>query len=174
MIILWICWQNILLKLISLFFTFENEATTNYVCGSHIFIGQYFCFFQSKDFVSLCAAVLCLVDQLCLTLFYPMNCSPSGSSIFWDSPGKNTGVGGHALLQGIFSTQGSNPGIPYCTWILYHLNHQGSPRILERVTYLFSRSSQPRNRTGVSCIVGGFFTSCTTRQPLFLSLHGIK
>ena len=45
----------------------------------------------------------------------------------WDSPGKNTGVGGHFLLQGIFLTQGSNTGLPRCRRILYHLSHQGSP-----------------------------------------------
>ena len=44
----------------------------------------------------------------------------------WDSPGKNTGVGCHALLQGIFPTQGSNPGLPHCRQILYHLSHQGN------------------------------------------------
>ena len=44
-----------------------------------------------------------------------------------DSPGKNTGVGCRALLQGIFPTQGLNPGPPHCRWILYHLSHQGSP-----------------------------------------------
>ena len=44
----------------------------------------------------------------------------------WNSPGKNTGVGCHALLQGIFPTQGSNPGFPHCRWILYQLSHQGS------------------------------------------------
>ena len=38
---------------------------------------------------------------------------------------KNIGVGFHALLQGIFPTQGSNPGLPHCRWILYHLSHQG-------------------------------------------------
>ena len=52
-----------------------------------------------------------LVAQLCLTLFDPMECSPPGSSVHGDSPGKNTGVGCHALLQGIFPTQGSNPGL---------------------------------------------------------------
>ena len=41
----------------------------------------------------------------------------------WNSPGKNTGVGCHALLQGIFTTQGSNPGLPHCRWILYQLSH---------------------------------------------------
>ena len=40
----------------------------------------------------------------------PMDCSPSGSSFHGDSPGKNTGVGCHSLLQGMFPTQGSNPG----------------------------------------------------------------
>ena len=45
----------------------------------------------------------------------------------WSSSGKNTGVACHALLQGIFPTQGSNPGLPYCRWILYCLRHQASP-----------------------------------------------
>ena len=46
----------------------------------------------------------------------------------WESPGKSPGAGGHSLLQGIFPTHGSNPGLPHCSQILYHLNHQGSPR----------------------------------------------
>ena len=45
----------------------------------------------------------------------------------WDSPGKNTAVGHHALLQGIFLTQGSNPGLLQCTWTPYRLSHQGNP-----------------------------------------------
>ena len=44
----------------------------------------------------------------------------------WGSPGNNTEVGCHALLQGIFPTQGSNPGPPHCRWLLYRLGHQGS------------------------------------------------
>ena len=62
---------------------------------------------------------------------------------------KNTGVGSLALLQGIFPTQGSNPGLPHCRLFLYQLSHKGSPRILEWVAYPFSsRSSRPRNQTG--------------------------
>ena len=53
-------------------------------------------------------AVLCLVAQSCPTLFNPMDYSPQGSSVHEDSPGKNTGEGCHALLQGIFPTQGLN------------------------------------------------------------------
>ena len=75
--------------------------------------------------------VLYLVAQMCLTLCGPMDYSPSGSSVHGESPGENTEVGCHALLQGIFPTQGSNQGFPHCRWILYHLSHQGSPRILE-------------------------------------------
>ena len=71
----------------------------------------------------------------------------------WNSPGQNTGVGSLSLLQGIFPTQGSKPGLPHCRWILYQLSHKGSPRILECVAYPFSsRSSQPRNRTGVPAL----------------------
>ena len=49
---------------------------------------------------------VCLVTQLCPTLCNPMECSPPGSSVHGDSPGKNTGVNCHALLQEIFPTQG--------------------------------------------------------------------
>ena len=49
--------------------------------------------------------VLCLVIQSCPTLCKPMDCSPPGSSVHGDSPGKNTAVGCHALLQGIFPIQ---------------------------------------------------------------------
>ena len=75
----------------------------------------------------LLGAVLCLVTQSCQTLCDPMDCSPPGPSVYRDSLGKNTGVGCHALLQGIFPTQGSNAGLLLCRWILYCLSHQGSP-----------------------------------------------
>ena len=110
--------------------------------------------------------VLCLVIQSCPTLCNPMVCSPRGSSVHGDSPGKNSRVGCHALLQGVFPTQGSNPGLLHCRWILYHLSHQGSPRILEWVACPFSRgSSQPKNQTRVSCTAGGLLTSCATGKP---------
>ena len=55
----------------------------------------------------------------------------------WNSLGQNIGVGSLSLFQGIFPTQGLNPGLPHCRWILYQLSHRGSP--------------------GVSCIADGFF-----------------
>ena len=101
------------------------------------------------------------VTQLCPTLCDPMDCSS------WNSPGQNTGVGSLSLLQGIFPTQGLNPGLPHCRWILYQLSHKGSSRILEWVAYLLSsRFSRPKNRTGVSCTASRFFTNLTIRQDL--------
>ena len=47
--------------------------------------------------------------------------------LFENSPGQNTGVGSLSLLQGIFPTQGSNPGLSHCRQILYQLSHKGSP-----------------------------------------------
>ena len=60
---------------------------------------------------------------------------PCGLYSPWKSPGQKTGVGDLSLLQGIFPTQGSNPGLPHCRQILYQLSHQGSPRILQWVAY---------------------------------------
>ena len=95
---------------------------------------------------------------------------PHGLCSPWNSLGQNTGVVSLSLLQGIFPTQGSNPGLPHCRWILYQLSHQGSPRILEWVAYPFSsRSSGPRNQTGVSWIAGRFSTNCAVREALVRS-----
>ena len=53
----------------------------------------------------------------------------------WNSPGQNTWASSQSLLQGIFSIQGSNPGLPHCRWILYCLSHQGSPKMLMQQKY---------------------------------------
>ena len=79
---------------------------------------------------------------------------------------KNIGVDSLSLLQGVFPTQGPTPGLPNCRQILYHLSHQGSPRILEWIACPFSRgSSPPRNRTRVSCTARRFFTHELPEKP---------
>ena len=114
-----------------------------------------------------------------------MDCSPPSSSVHGFFPDKNTGVVCHSLLQRIFLTQGLNSGLLHCRQILYHLSYRevlkvkvaqlcptlcdtmyyivpGIPqdRILEWVAFPVSRgSSQPRDRTQVSGIAGGFFTN---------------
>ena len=79
-------------------------------------------------------AVLCSVAQSCQALCDPMDYSPPGSSVHGNSPGKNTGVGCHALLQWIFPSQGIKPKCPALEADSFCLSHQGSPRILEWVT----------------------------------------
>ena len=66
-----------------------------------------------------------LIAESCPTLYDPMDYSPPGSSVHGDSPGKNIGVGCHALPQEMFPTQGSNLGLSHSWQILYHLSHQG-------------------------------------------------
>ena len=87
------------------------------------FSNKLFFFFRSQV-----QGVMCLVTQSCPTLCNPMDCSLPGSSDPGDSPGKNSGVGCLFPLQGIFPTQGSNPGLLHCRRILYHLSHLGSPQ----------------------------------------------
>ena len=53
---------------------------------------------------------------------------PHGLYSPWNSPGQNTGVSSLSLLQGIFPTQESNPGLPHCRWTLYQQSHEGSPQ----------------------------------------------
>ena len=62
------------------------------------------------------------LTQSCLTLCDLMDYIYSP----WNSPSKTTGVGSSSLLQGIFPTQGLNPGVPHCRWILDQLSHQRS------------------------------------------------
>ena len=105
----------------------------------------------------------------------PDSLRPHGLCSPWNSLGQNIGVGSLSLLQGIFPTQGSNPGPLHRRHTLYHLSRKGSPRILEWVAYPFSRgSSWPRNQTGVSCISGRFFTNWVMREALTLCKSWIK
>ena len=85
--------------------------------------GSYRKFFRELWGIGKAKKVKMLVTQSCTTLCNPMDYSSPGSSVHEDSPGKNTGVGCHSLLQGIFQTQGLNLSLPHSRQILYHLNH---------------------------------------------------
>ena len=99
---------------------------------------------------------VCLVTQMCPTLCDPMDCSPPGFSVHGDSPGKNTGVGCHALLQGIFPTQGLNPGLPHHKHILYDMSwlHQFSSKTANLAT-------ERENKIAVITVI----TNETATQP---------
>ena len=87
---------------------------------------------KSRDFCEVCA-VLCSVAQSCATLCLPVNCNPPGFSIHRDSPDKNTRLSCHTLLQGIFPTQASNPGLLHCREIFFFLPSEppGKPKNTE-------------------------------------------
>ena len=68
-----------------------------------------------------------LLSSCCRVQFLrPHGPQPASLLWPWDSPGKNTGVGRHSLLQGIFTTQESHPGLLHCRQILYQLSYEGS------------------------------------------------
>ena len=76
----------------------------------------------------MCVGWVCLVTQSWPTLCVRMCCSPPGSTVHGDSPGENTEVGCHAFLQGIFPTQGLNPGLLHSRRILLPSEPPGKPR----------------------------------------------
>ena len=107
-------------------------------------------FHMKKEFL------LCLATQSCLT--FETRCEPQalrslpGSSVHGDSPGKNTGVGCHALLQGIFPIQGSNLGLSHCRQILYHLA---------------TREARPPTPTPQKCLIASKkFKPCNSRAEV--------
>ena len=79
---------------------------------------------DTKGTCEIVCAVQWLVDKSCPTLCNPMDGSLPGSYVLGDSLGRDTGVSGHTLLQGIFQIHGLNPGLLHCRQILYHLSHQ--------------------------------------------------
>ena len=103
------------------------------------------------------------------TLIFLPGESHGGNSVVGYSPqnslGQNIGVAsspfskGCSLFQGIFSTQGSNPGLQHCRQILYQLSHQATPRILEWVAYPFSNGLPDEESNRGLLHSGGFFTS---------------
>ena len=118
--------------------------------------------YLSKEQASFNFMAAVTVSESCSVVFHSL--WPDGLHSPWHSSGQNTAVGSLSLLQGIFPTQGSIPGLLHCRWIIYHLSHKGNPRIQEWVAYPFSSGSpQPRNLTGVSCLAGGFTSSATRK-----------
>src|SRR5574337_1060946 len=85
--------------------------------------------------------------QSCPTLCNSMDCSP------WNSPGQNTGMGSLSFLQGIFPTQGLNPGLPHWRRILYQLSHKRSPSFPEEF---------PKDLLHVNVVLFLMFPPCGT------------
>ena len=114
-----------------------------------------------KSTESLCCTMVnvCMVNRFCcVQLFATLWITARQFFSPWDSPGKNTGVGCHALLQGTFPTQGLNPGLPHCRQILYQLSYQGSLNQLYMSIY-------PLFFILFSNVMSLFFTIWATRGP---------
>ena len=119
-----------------------NDAIVNTGVQISVQISAFIYFYflaytQEWNCCIIYSSVLCLVAQSCPTLCNPMDCSPPGSSVYGDSPGKNTEVCCYALLQVIFPTQGSNPGLLHCRADSLLTEPLGNPRILEWIAYPF-------------------------------------
>ena len=106
--------------------------------------------------------------------FRPHGLQPTRLLCPWDSPGKNMAVGSHILLQGIFPTQGSNPGLLGCRQIFYHLSHQ----VLVLIWIFFflkvnlvshSLNSNPQSVFPFLCgiIIAGYYSEQRVGNPQF-------
>ena len=128
-------------------------------------------------FVSLGKLLNCSEPQFLLHViatYKSESCSVTSDSLRpyglyspWNSLGQNIGVDSLSLLRGIFPTQGSNPGLPYCKRSFLPAESQGKSKNTGVVAYPFSSgSSQPRNQTRVSCTAGRCFTNWAIREAL--------
>ena len=112
------------------------------------------CPVNKQNHLQLASRVKVKVTQSCPTLCDPMDYNP------WNSPGQNTGVGSLSLLQGIFLTQGSNPGIQHCRQFLYQLSHQ------ESHVYLGHMLNSMQGKGTLTLSASGLSRQDLTPQPL--------
>ena len=127
----WWCWTSFQ-GLIGYFYNFSGEMSIQ-ILFPHVIGLSFYCLVE-RDF-PLCILDISLLSDICVCVSHsvmsdslrPYALKPARLLCPWNSPGKNTGVTCHSLLQGIFPSQGSNPGLLHCRHMLYQLSHQGSP-----------------------------------------------
>ena len=113
----------------------EGRFFTIWTTREYIYIYIYIYIHTSgkriRRYMCICETLGHLDRSYCLKLFVSYFLWSHGLYSPWNSPGQNTGVGGHSILQGIFPTQGLNPGPPHCRWILYQLSHREALKPIE-------------------------------------------
>ena len=116
-----------------------------------------------------------LVPQSCLTLLWPHGLQPTRLFCPWDFPGKDTGVGCHFLLQGIFPTQGSNPGLLHWRQIPYRLSYKIQNKykkiLLYELLYNIKEGRGCQSFSHVQFFVTPWTTRLTCRQILYRVSH---
>ena len=116
---------------------------------------------------------VCLAAQSCPTLLDPTDCSPPGAFVLGDFSRQEYWSGLPCPPVGDFPNQGVEPRSLALRQIIYRLSHQGSPRIPGWVAYPFSSgSSQPTNRTQISCVAGRSLPAELPGKPTQLSTGG--
>ena len=99
-----------------------NKATEMSLSNRNIY-----CAMKNIGYFHTSSLHACSVTLSCQTLCNPIHCLDARLLCPWNSLGKDTEVGCHSYLQGIFLIRGSNPNLLHCRSILYHLSHQRSP-----------------------------------------------
>ena len=125
------------------------------------------CFFTIGEFhIDYFFAWVLFKDIKLKLLVVSNSLQPHGLYSLWNSlDHQNIGVGSLSLLEGIFSTQGSNPGVPHCRWFFTCWATREAQEYWSVVAYPFSsRSSWSRNPTRVSCFADGYFTCWAIRE----------
>ena len=121
--------------------------------------------------VNECVSLLVMSDSL-----WPHGLWPARLLCPWNSPGKNTGMGCHSLLQRSFSTQRLSPALLHCRKILYHLNYQGSPSAKWKCRAFFQNNEelQGSNSTALSQLRNYLrvraLRNCIGHKPMKLTL----
>ena len=115
-----------------------NRALDSFGMLSHLPSKTFYYPWYPTLYVCVCVCVCVCISESHSVMsdsLQPHGMQPTRLLCPWNSAGKNTEVGGCSLLQEIFLTQGLNPGLPHCRWILYHLGHQGIPCIWQPLIF---------------------------------------
>ena len=131
----------------------------------------FFLFFLNWRIIALqCCVGFChvLSHSVVSDSLQPHGLQPTSLLRTWDSPGKNTGVGCHALLQGVFPIQGLNPGFLHYRWILYCLSHQGSLKQGGKNTIIMTKKRERDSGTTPNSLQTG--SQFLLLQPCFVGV----
>ena len=131
-------------------FHFSMSFTKDAIDDDHIYAQTYTCTYLYIGIPTYIHMHMCVSRSAVSDFLRPNRPQPARLLCPWNSPGKNTGVGNHSLLWGIFPSQGSNPGLLHCGQILYYLSHEGRLYI-----YTYMHTYVDKFNKNCACLYGG-------------------